>query len=236
MKKVIILIVVLMLLGSATYVVLESSYFHIKEIDIFGDSSISEYEILQYAKIKRNMNLLMLDVDISTINLEKHPMIKSAAIKKIYPTQVEIEYELREPIIAVYYSNSFIILDEDLTAIMVNQNEKGLLSIYGLNIENFNLGKKIDVVESNLILASIDIVKLINISNLNFIPSINIINNNIILNIHKDFNVNFGDGKNIEEKYNAFFNIYKELNKQEVNNGVIDVSIDGLPTFRPFGN
>ena len=236
MKKVIILIIVLMLLGSATYVVLESSYFYIKGIDIFGDSSISEYEILQYAKIKHNMNILMLDTDLSIVNLEKHPMIKSATIKKIYPTQVEIEYELREPIIAVYYSNSFIILDEDLTAIMVNQNEEGLLSIYGLNIENFNLGKKIDVLESSLILASIDIVKLINISGLNFIPSINIVNNNIILNIHKDFHVNFGDGKNIEERYNAFFNIYKKLHKEEVNNGVIDVSTDGLPTYKPFGN
>lgn len=236
MKKVIILFVILMLLGSATYIMLESSYFQIRGIEIFGDDSISEYEILQYAKIKRNMNLLKLDSDLATISLEKHPMIKSARIEKIYPTQIEIEYELRKPIIAVYYSNSFIILDENLIAIMVNQNEEGLLSIYGLNIENFNLGKKIDVLENNLILASIDIVNLINISNLNFIPSINIVNSNIVLNIHKDFNVNFGDGKNIEDRYNAFFIIYKELHKQEVNNGVIDVSTDGLPTFKPFGN
>lgn len=236
MKKVVLLVFILMMIGSGTFVFFESSYFQVQEVVILGDGSLVEYEILEYAQIKRTMNLVMIDTGLAQKNLSNHPMIKTATVEKRYPNQIIIDYTVREPILAVFYSNSFIAIDQNLVAMAVNQNESGLLAVYGLEIESFNLGKKIEFYNENLMDATIDLVKLIGISDLNFIPSIHIIENEVVLRIHEDFHVNFGNGKNIENRFNSFFNIYQELHKQQVNQGIIDVSTDGLATFKPFGN
>ena len=47
--------------------------------------------------------------------------------------------------------------------------------------------------------------------------------------------VKFGVGENIEGKFNDFVNIYETLKSDGVVTGVIDVSTDGLPVYRPFG-
>ncbi|MEA3422855.1 MAG: FtsQ-type POTRA domain-containing protein [Bacillota bacterium] len=234
MKKVIFITIFLMILGSGTYVFFHSDYFHIETIEIFGEDKLSEFEILKYAGVKRKMNLLLLDTNEVKKNLEKHPMIYSATIDKIYPNRLSISYNLREPIFSIYYSNCFISIDKELYALSVDQNEKGLMTVYGLDIENFNLGQKIKAYDESLVEALVLLVKLVKISDLNFIPSIHVENGDIFLIIYKDFIINFGNGDNIENRFNAFYNIYIDLNESDVSQGIIDVSTDGLPIYKPF--
>ncbi|MBN2261022.1 MAG: FtsQ-type POTRA domain-containing protein [Clostridiales bacterium] len=234
MKKIVVLIIFLMLLGSISFFVFNSDYFKLKIVDIFGDQEISEFEILEYSKIKKNTNLLFIDVNMVKENLERHPMIKTATVEKIYPDRITIDYTVRKAILSIYYSNYFINIDQNHYALSANQNEAGLMAIYGLEVENFNLGNKIQVFNESIMESSIELVQLIKISDLNFLPSIQIEDNKILLKIYSDFYVNFGDGKNIENRFNAFYNIYLDLIKSDIAKGVIDVSTDGLPLYKPF--
>ncbi len=234
MKKVIIIVIFLMVLGSGSYIFFQSNYFNIENIEIIGKEKLSEIEILKYAKVKRSMNLLLIDINEVEDNLEKHPMIYSASVEKIYPNRLSIAYTLRHPIVSIYYSNCFINIDKDLTALSVDQNEEGLMTVYGLDIENFNLGEKIKVCDEDLMESLVLLVELVEISDLNFTPSIHVENGDVFLIIHKDFIINFGNGDNIEKRFNAFYNIYIDLNKSDVSTGIIDVSTDGLPIYKPF--
>ncbi|MCD6435059.1 MAG: hypothetical protein J7L15_01510, partial [Clostridiales bacterium] len=88
--------------------------------------------------------------------------------------------------------------------------------------------------DNNMMEALVMLVKLVNISDLNFIPSIYIKDNKIFLTINKNYVVNFGNGINIENRFNDFYNIYIDLSKSDVSRGTIDVSTDGLPIYKPF--
>jgi cell division protein FtsQ len=225
----------MMMIGSGVFVFFESDYFKIELIEIEGDEALSDYEIMETAGIKKTMNLVMVDEDLAEKKLEGHPMIREATVEKILPNRVEITFELREPILSIEYASNFIIIDDDLHAMRVCQDPQGLLTLYGVEVENFNLGHRIKMYDESLLLCAIDLVKLIDISDLNFIPSIHILGSDIVLRIHEDYHVNFGDGKNVEERFNAFYTVYSELCELKVTEGVIDVSTDGLPTYRPFG-
>ncbi len=235
MKKLVILIIVLMMAGSGLFIYLESDFFKIEIINIEGDDVISDYEIMETAGIKKTMNLVMVDEALAEKKLEDHPMIKQATVEKFLPNRVEITYELREPILSIAYASNFIIIDDDLHAMRVCQDPQGLLTLYGIEVENFNLGHRIKMYDESLLLRAIDLVKLIEISDLNFIPSIHLLGKDIVVRIHEDYHVNFGDGKNVEERFNTFYTVYSELCELKVTEGVIDVSTEGLPTYRPFG-
>jgi len=235
MKKLIGFVCFLAILLSLYYVAYESSFFTIDDIQIKNDEKITEFDILKYSKIEMGMNILNIDIDYSVSQLVKHPFIKSASIEKTYPNKIKISYEIREPVLNIYHVNTFISIDEELMVVAISGNETGLITIFGVDIENFNLGSKIKAYNEQQLINIVDLVKLIQMSDLNFVPTLSIIDDEIFIIIRENFVANFGDGKNIEKKFNEFYTIYNKLNSENVNSGIIKVNTDGLPIYSPFG-
>ena len=235
MKRVIIIVCVLLLAGAGTFMFFESSFFTIATIDIKGDSIINQDDVCAYAGITRESNLVLVDIGYAEEALEMHPLIKKATVEKHYPDGISITYDVRNPVLAISFAGTYIIADDEQYALSVENDAMGLMTIYGMSIETFNLGKSIKMNDSGRLEAIVDLVKLVEISNLNFSPSIHILGEDIVLRIREDYHVNFGDGRNIEDRFTAFINIYRNLEEQQVSKGIIDVSTDGLPTFKPFG-
>lgn len=236
MKKWLLAGLVLMMMGSGFFVFMESDYFKIDIIQIEGDPKVTEYEVLEYAHLDRSTNLLMVDPGEAASALEEHPWIREASIDKHYPDEVLIRYEIRQPLLSVEYAGSYILVDQELCAVEVARDPGGLLTVYGMHIENFNLGQTLSIHEEDLMDATVDLVRLLELSDLMFIPSLKVVGNRLTLRISDDYAVDFGDGQNIETRFNAFYTIYRELEADGVGHGVIDVSTDGLPTYKPFGN
>lgn len=235
MKKLIFVVILLMMVGSGTFIFFESDYFKIESIEITGDDTLSDYEIQEYSGIRKTMNLVLVDEKTARDALEEHPMIKSAKVEKSYPNRIMIQYELREPVLAIAYAGNYIIIDEQWHAMKVRPDPGGLLTLYGIEVDNFNLGHRIAMADEDKMTCIVELVKLLELSDLNFIPSVHILGKEVVVRILDDFHVNFGDGHHMEDRFNTFYTIYRELMEEGVSTGVIDVSTDGLPTYRPFG-
>ncbi len=234
MKKLLLLLPLLLLMGSGTYFVIEGDLFMLDRVVIETDLGLKESEILHYARLSRQTNLLFVDEASASDHLAGHPLIREATLEKVLPRSVRVSYTLREGLLAVFYASKFIVVDEEGTALYVNQNEEGLPGLYGLAIKGFNLGYPLQVEDPDLLESVVVLVKMIEISDFPFNPAFYIEKGQLFIRINEAYKVNFGDGSNPQDRFNTFNTIYNELSKDGVNHGIIDVSIDGAPVFRPF--
>lgn len=235
MKKWVILATLLVLAGSGTFLALDSDWLRVNAVEIVGEDALSEQEILETAGIARSMSMLELDVKKARERLLAHPRILDATIEKTWPDQVLIRYSIRIPLYSVAYAKRFILVDDTCRVVAVSQDPGGLMTVYGMDIAHFSLGEPLDVYDEQLLEAIEDLVRLVGMSDLNFIPSIHVEGGSIELWIHQEFKADFGDGDAMEEQFNAFYTIYRELAAASVSTGLIDVSTEGLPIYKPFG-
>ncbi|MGB3367366.1 MAG: FtsQ-type POTRA domain-containing protein [Acidaminobacteraceae bacterium] len=211
--------------------------FKIDSVSYNLSVDISENDIFKYGGIvKGETNLLLLDTDDVAKKLKDHPYVKSATVEKKYPNKLEIMIVYKEPYAIVKYSDLYITIDKNLYVLSVdNAKAEGFL-IDGFVLESFVIGKEI-VVESKLILReSLKLIELLEKSHIQFRPIIVLVDNGIEIQLNDYFRVRFGRADEIERKFNDFIDIYENLQSKDIKSGIIDVSNDGLPLFRPFGD
>ena len=71
--------------------------FGIDRVTIAGLSGISEQEVLVAAGIDSKTSLLFFDADEARRQLEANPLIREAAVRKLYPGEISISLTEREP-------------------------------------------------------------------------------------------------------------------------------------------
>jgi cell division protein FtsQ len=71
--------------------------FSIKAVTIVGERELKEQGILAVAGIGPRQSLLFLDVAIIRERLKQLPLVKEAAVSKLYPNRLMIEIEERQP-------------------------------------------------------------------------------------------------------------------------------------------
>lgn len=107
--------------------------------------------------------------------------------------------------------------------------------IEGFNVKSFNIGEQIKVKDFYVLQHAIELIHLLEKSHIEAKPILKYVNGSIELELNTAYKVKFGDGTNIERKFNNFVDIYDDLNSKQAISGVIDVSNEGLPSYRPFG-
>lgn len=84
-------------LGIAVFVVLNSSFFAIRQVRVEGARHVSSDEIRRVAAIPTDDNLVMFEIDSVTARLEEHPWIAEAQIDRDLPSTVVIRVVERVP-------------------------------------------------------------------------------------------------------------------------------------------
>lgn len=229
-----ILLAVIMLVIAVLFL---SPIFKINSISYNLSVNINEDEIFKYSGlIKGDTNLLLLDVDDFNNNLKNHPYVKSISTRKKYPNKLELDIVYKEPYAIVKYSDLYIAIDKDLYVLSVDSAKADGFLIDGFTLESFVIGKEIEV-ESKLILReSLKLIELLEKSHIQFRPIIVLVDSGIEIQLNDYYRVRFGRADGIERKFNDFVDIYENLQSKNIKSGIIDVSNDGLPLFRPFGD
>ncbi|QBR72100.1 cell division protein FtsQ [Beijerinckiaceae bacterium] len=83
--------------GHPAEVIAKALGFSIKAVTIAGESEIKEQDILAIAGVGPRNSLLFLDVAKIRERLKQLPLVKEAAITKLYPDRLLIEIEERQP-------------------------------------------------------------------------------------------------------------------------------------------
>ena len=92
-----LLVVPILFVGSATYVVINSSLLRVQEIEVVGAQTLDSRELGLITGLK-DQSMLMLDVDQAYENVLSLPQVKSVSLERNWPNTITLHVMEREPV------------------------------------------------------------------------------------------------------------------------------------------
>jgi cell division protein FtsQ len=100
-----------LLVTSGALFVRQSSLFELRELKIFGCNLTRPEDIVSQARIEKGMNLLSVDLNRKSSQLEQYDYIYKAVLERKLPGTLEIYVEERKPL-AIIKLDDFYLVDE----------------------------------------------------------------------------------------------------------------------------
>ena len=233
-KRLFIGLIIIGIIGGGVYLYFNTNLLRIQNIVFNENPFVNLYDIQRYSGVSIGTPYFEVDIFEAADKLKTHPYIKEVTAQKKFPGTIVFDVTYREHFFNIRYSDIVLSMDDQLHVLEVLATENDGFTIEGFEFESFSTGKVIDVTQLYILENIVDLINLLKQSHLAPNPLINFEDRNIVLTVEA-LQVKFGIGENIEDKFNAFVNIYEALKADGINTGVIDVSSDGLPVYRPFG-
>ncbi len=234
-KRIVLSLILIGIVSGGVYLYFNTDILRIKVIEFNENEHLDLYDVERYSGVSIGMPYFEVDLEEATKALMRHPYVKYVTAEKTFPGSVYFDVTYRRHFFNIRYSDIVLSLDDQLHVLEVLATENEGYTVEGFAFDSFSAGKVIDVTQLYILENIVDLLRLIDQSHLTPDPLIAFEDRNIILKVDA-LRVKFGVGENIESKFNAFVNIYEALKKDGINSGIVDVSSDGLPVYRPFGD
>jgi len=177
----------------------------------------------------------MVNTEDVAKRLLDHPYVNSVEVSKRIPDVLSLTFDYKKEFVAIVYSGMYLTTDDQLNVLKAEEVVGDIFLIEGFHVKSFNIGEQIKVKDFYVLQHSIQLIHLLEKSHIDAKPILKYKDGSIELELNSAYKVKFGDGSNIERKFNNFVDIYDDLNSKQAISGVIDVSNEGLPSYRPFG-
>jgi len=227
-------LLVLLLLVGVWLLVYKTDVFVVKKFEYQPSVYLSDADIKKYGGIGERTLVFALSSEAVASELIHHPYIKSVEIQKKFPNKLILDIDYREELAAIKYSGLFVTIDRTLTVLKVEESIGDIFLIDGFEFKSFNIGEELKVEDGRVLQRTVQLISLLKNSHIEAKPYIRY-DNGIELLLNDAYRVRFGKGQDIERKFNNFVDIYEQLSEKGVQSGIIDVSHNGLPIFKPFG-
>jgi cell division protein FtsQ len=216
-------------------VVFQSPIFIVDTLEYNQSMNINNKEIMQYAGLDQGVNYFMVNTEEVAKRLVDHPYVNSVEVSKRVPDVLSLTFDYKKEFVAIVYSGMYLTTDDQLNVLKAEEVIGDIFLIEGFHVKSFNIGEQIKVKDFYVLQHSIQLIHLLEKSHIDAKPILKYKDGSIELELNSAYKVKFGDGSNIERKFNNFVDIYDDLNSKQAISGVIDVSNEGLPSYRPFG-
>ena len=233
-KRLFLFLVLTGLIAGCVYIYFYTDLIHITQIKFNKNEHVDLYDIQRYSGVSMGTFYFEVNEKDAAEKLLSHPYIKTVKAVKKFPNTLTFDIEYREHYFNIRYSDMVLSLDNQLHVLEVLAVENEGVTVEGFAFDSFSTGSVIDVHQLYVLENIVNLIDLIKQSQLNISTLIEFKSRNIVIKID-EISVEFGVGDHIVDKFNAFANIYETLKAQGITTGVIDVSTDGLPVYRPFG-
>jgi cell division protein FtsQ len=220
------------LIYSSYYIFEKSDFFIISDMHVIGNYKAEKSQMLQ--TLGEGPHLIKLSKEEIETRISKHPWIKSVDVKKVFPNMLEVLVIERMPVMAIKYSDHFLLVDDQLVVLDSSKTSKGYDVVHGLNFESFDLGVAIFHKNQYILRNTIDLVYFLSFHDLDEKTEIIIDDKEIILRFNDHLIARFGDGENMESRFYKMIEVYRTIEADGNAVGTIIVNHDGEPTLNPF--
>ena len=234
-KRIFLTLFILGIIAGGFYLYFNTDILRIQTIEFNGNEYLDLYDVERYSGVSIGTPYFEVDVERAAKNLMKHPYVKYATAEKSFPQSIYFDVTYRRHFFNIRYSDIVLSLDEQLHVLEVLAVENEGFTVEGFAFDSFSAGRVIDVSQLYILENIVNLLKMVEQSHIEPNALIVFKERNIILTVD-DLKIHFGVGENIEVKFNAFVNIYEALKSDGITTGIIDVSSDGLPVYKPFGD
>ena len=152
-KKGFIILFVFTITSFLAVALLLSPLFQIRQIEIVGNSAISNEEILEHAQLETGQNMLAFNAGTVHSQINRLPFVRSVNIVREFPDKVIITVSERTPIanIRVAHSATYLLIDD--TGMVLESGSVPVPALpvaIGIDFASFAVGEYLDV-ENDLI-------------------------------------------------------------------------------------
>jgi len=93
----------LLLVGGffVTQLLLASDLFRVEQVEVQGNGRLSKGQVVALSDIETGINTFNLDIGLIGRKIEENPWVESARVQRIFPRQVMINIEERQPVAIV---------------------------------------------------------------------------------------------------------------------------------------
>lgn len=236
-KRTKIKLVVMLSALAILLIMFKSTIFNVDILMYNLNQNVSEGDLFKASGIEKGVsNIFLVSTKDIENSLQSNPFIKSAKVKKVYPNKLNLDLEYREAYAVIKYSDMYIGIDDELRVLSVDMDMPDGFLIEGFVLEGFIVGEEIEVEHKVILREALNLIELLKNSHIEFKPVVAFQDNSLMIALNDSFKVKFGRGDNIERKFNDFVDIYENLKGKGISSGIIDVSSDGLPLYKPFGD
>ncbi|WP_053956894.1 cell division protein FtsQ/DivIB [Inediibacterium massiliense] len=225
---------ILLLIGIVAFIVIfKTDVFTIKNVEVIGNKQISENAIISKSAITIGNHILKEKLENAKINLYKDPYIKTVEIERKFPNKIVIHITERKEEALIQFMNEYLIIDEDGMVLRSSSQMENLKVIKGLAFSNFMAGSILKVKDKSQFKQALEIVRGLNRHKV-MIQELDISNKkDIKIKITNDLICKIGKGNDLDYRLEALNEILKDLSKRQITRGVVDISHEGYPTYRP---
>ncbi|QXM05821.1 cell division protein FtsQ/DivIB [Crassaminicella indica] len=232
-KKGIIFLIMILVSVVSFIIIFKTDIFKIKKIEVYGNTTISKEEIVAESGIILGNHILKESIKDIESNLYNNPYVKTADVKRKLPDRMVIQIVEREEEAAIPFMNEFLIIDEDGMVLRSSTSNGNLKIIKGLEFTNFIEGAILTVKDKSQLSKALEIVRGIN-KNQILIKELDVTNKkDIIIKFTDNLSCKIGEGNNLDYRLKVLKKILEDLNQKKIIRGVIDISHEGYPSYRP---
>lgn len=218
------------------YILLKSDLLNLKEIEVYGNETLVEEELISEARLYTDRNIFQYNLEEVKKNVEEHPFVKEAIIKRKLPKTIMITIKEREKYAIIPYMGNFIYIDEDQVVLQVNDDylEEDLVLITGVEFQSFKIGSKADISNPELLDYAMKLIEASRIASIiEMISEINIGKEEYIQLITFDgIEVLLVDTMEPAYAILALKEVLMNLYTQDIKNATIDMRYEGQISIR----
>lgn len=233
-KKLFIFTIMILITIVSFIIVFKTELFSVKHVEVLGIEKATKEIVVEEAGINFGGHILKEDLENIRMNVEYDPYVKSALVERKFPNKIVIKIEERKEKALINFMDTYLIIDEEGVVLRSSFNSEDLILIKGIEFDNFVEGEKLSVKNQKEFICALRMVDESEKSGIS-VEEININDlNDIRININKDLVCKLGSGEGLERKLNTLRKILKDLEKKDIVRGIVDMSHNGYPTYRPI--
>lgn len=233
LKLVLVLGVVL---GSAYLAVFKTDWFIIKALEVQANADQSAALDENYKKYYDSRNIFLVSLEEGADALRSDPAVRSAEIRRKLPATLIYRIDYRIPLAAVQFEDLFLLVDKE--SYLVNTTREipqDVPQIIGLKMDGFVTGKLVSTSQKEQLKVVLDLVSLLGKASLNADSQLLMEEQTVLVTLKSGISGRFWYRGAIEDSFNRFMTVYNDQLKKGVTSGLIDVSSEGYPVYKPFG-
>ena len=152
-------------------IILSSSLFNIKNINIVNNNILSEDDIINLSRIEKNNNIFKFNSKKAVNNIETNAYVENAKIVRRLPATVEIIIKERIPTFMLQYADTFVYINNQGYMLEVSNEKQNIPVLVGCTTElkDIKAGNRIneeDLKKMNTVIKIFEIAKSNDLANL----------------------------------------------------------------------
>lgn len=233
-RKSIIFLVMLLVCTIAFIVIFKTDLLTVKQIVINGNQQISKTKVEKDSGIILDNNIFKERMSRIQSNLLKNPYIQTVTVKRKLPDKIMIDIVERKEEAAIPFMDEFLIIDKEGMVLRSASTSGNLKVIKGLEFSNFMAGEILKVKDKRQLHKALEIINGINNNQITIIELDATNKKDIIIRLTNTLICKIGDGKNLNYRLQVLRHILYDLSSKDISRGVIDISHEGYPSYRPI--